>query len=367
MPIYDLDTLQQIGNAYKKNNLSLYLGAGVSVGSGLPSWERLVLSMYFSMIRGKTWGYENYIYAIAEWQLERNHEPLEITARKIANNYKDPMQFLNDLHKMLYAGLMKQNPRLDQQALIANNSTLAVITKICQGSEPGKGIESIITYNYDNLLEIALADTICQPIFGPDKPPASHSMIPVYHVHGYVPLIKNCFGEFDYHEFDQSEASGSTAEEIVFTEEQYHQIEQNPYTWSSLVQLHSLSSSVGLFVGISLSDRNIRRLLDALQKAPLQSENYIILQRPQWAVPDSDDLLNIHKKAIAYLEDESLADEFTGARKGPSWQSEISSLISSLETLDAGYQEEVLKDLGIQPIWYDEHAQVAEIIDLIWQ
>lgn len=48
--------------------------------NGLPTWEELVLAMYFDVVsseeiiddQGQRWKpFPNYLYAIAEWQLER--------------------------------------------------------------------------------------------------------------------------------------------------------------------------------------------------------------------------------------------------------------------------------------------------------
>ena len=101
-------SLSTLRSAFQQGNLTLYLGAGVSIGSGLPGWNQLVLAMYFAAVHGDwraRWRpYPNYLYAIAEWQLTQNHEPLEITARKIRQFYSSDEAFLGDLKETLYAG-----------------------------------------------------------------------------------------------------------------------------------------------------------------------------------------------------------------------------------------------------------------------
>ncbi len=86
--------IEEIRQAYRRGNLTLYVGAGVSKGNGLPTWPELVLAMYFTAMEGD-WKYQwrpysNYLYAIAEWQLQQRIEPPEITAQKIRQFYKDP-------------------------------------------------------------------------------------------------------------------------------------------------------------------------------------------------------------------------------------------------------------------------------------
>jgi hypothetical protein len=77
------EAIAELRQAYQRHRLTLYLGAGVSVGSGLPTWDRLVLAMYFNAIAQKKMGdrrpFPNYLYAIADWHLKRTPVPLEIT------------------------------------------------------------------------------------------------------------------------------------------------------------------------------------------------------------------------------------------------------------------------------------------------
>ena len=70
----------------------------------------------------------------------------------------------------------------------------------------------------------------------------------------------------------------------MFTEAQYHSQANRPYHWSNVVQIKMMSNTVGLMVGMSMSDRNVRRLLDALRRTPVRAELYAILQIPE--VPD---------------------------------------------------------------------------------
>ncbi len=99
-----MDSINKLRQAYKNRNLTLYLGAGVSIGSGLPSWDALVLAMYFKVMDQQRLGnwrpFPNYLLAIAEWQLQHLREPLEITARKIRSHFSHNQQdFLNVLRE----------------------------------------------------------------------------------------------------------------------------------------------------------------------------------------------------------------------------------------------------------------------------
>jgi hypothetical protein len=378
---YSIDKLKK---AFNEKNLTLYLGAGVSIESNLPSWEKLVLAMYFAKISEQEmqgWRpFPNYLFAIAEWHLANSAEPLEITARKLLKYYGDKKMadslFLEDLHRTLYGGYLNEGDNLirpiEKSFLRNYNSTLSAISKLCEQNY--RGIKSVITYNYDNLLEISLDNFNYQTIFGLTE--LDPSKLPIYHVHGYVPLDKKI--------------RGSKGNEIVFTEYQYHKIAEDPYNWSNLVQLQTMSNSVGLMVGLSLSDRNMRRLLDAVRNAPIQSTNFALLEEPDTSPPSDEVLDKINDKAISYLskfENSGIKSELPGfsiysqprgiksakpsvkssrsGEKGPRYREEIAGIIEQVKRLDKEQMEYVLEQLGVQPIWYKDVLDIQVIIDQI--
>jgi hypothetical protein len=384
MPPTHQEAIDTLRNACHQGNLTLYLGAGVSVGNGLPTWEQLVLAMYFAAVSKQHLGgwrpFPNYLYAIAEWYLDNSREPLEITARKLRNLYGEQGQaeFRESLRNTLYGGFvdadgnLTDDPHPDQ--LLFANSTLEAVAALCSHTHAGKrAVQAVITYNYDDLLEMALGSQACQPVYGEGSIAADK--MPIYHVHGFVPLV----------------GKGSAPGEIVFTEDQYHRAARDPYSWSNLVQIRSMSGSIGLMIGLSLTDRNMRRLLDAVAKAPIDSQQFVLLQRPRALPPPDEDLDNIHHKAIEYLDrfkrsgvksaetqTEAVMTAKAGVKadyptlrrsqpgtKGPLYHEEIAGIIEQVERLDAEQQEAVLAQLGIAPIWYDEHQEVGPILDQI--
>ena len=339
--------------AYTEESLTLYLGAGVSVGNGLPTWEQLVLAMYFSAINEQSlhgWRpFPNYLFAIAEWHLRRTAEPLEITARKIRKYYENQDVFLKHVRQTLYAGFLDSydaDPGMDHRLIREANSTLRAVAELCEHSRTGRGrVRAVITYNYDSLLETALEPDFYQSVW--NVQPLQTDRLPIYHVHGFVPV---------------EEGGGSTAEELIFTEDQYHLAAQDPYAWANLVQIQSLSSSTGLMIGLSLADRNLRRLLDAIRNAPIRTENYAFLQEPEWTQPDDNALQQIHEKAQAYLDRFERSGVKRGGVKGPSWQEQILGIIQEVERLGVEQQTFVLEQLGICPIWYKNHSEIPDLL-----
>ncbi len=294
--------VESLSSAYKAGKLTLYLGSGVSRDNGLPTWPQLVLAMYFRVLEeekhvGVLRPFTNYLFAFAEWHLDHQREPLEIIARKVRKLFRrDDQSFVERLRGVLYEGF-KDDPDRDVEPpgmdpLLAANLTLKAVLYLIGRSRANYGVRSVITYNYDNLLEYAghyelpqaNSRDLLEPLWraGQDLPEGS---IPVYHVHGYVPLAGN----------------GSSASEIVFTEEQYHAAYQDLYSWSNLIQIQAMSSSAGLMIGLSLTDPNMRRLLDAVRRLPFKPDNYVLLRRPSWPSLSTCDFTEIDEKARKYL------------------------------------------------------------------
>ena len=394
--------IQRLRAAWRDRRLTLYLGAGVSVANGLPTWERLVVAMYFDLIsrhRLQGWRpFANYLYAIAEWHLGRVVEPLEITARRLIAAYDRPDKFLEHLHQTLYAGLRADGDapfELPAPAKLRRaNGTLDAVGALCTESSAKQGLAGVVSYNYDNLVEHVLGahepdgprppnragskrepratgsrrqaqGTDVQPVWN-DRPIRAGAC-PIYHVHGYVPAT----GE------------GSEPGQLIFTEAQYHLASADPYAWPNLVQLNSFSATTGCMVGLSLSDPNMRRLLDAVMRTPGRTENFALLKRPRWPAPSDDAVDKIDQMARTYLDRfersgvKSRAMNASGAgflpsgvksrrpgtgEKGPRYRVEIRSILRAVESIDAQQQTEVMSQLGIHPIWFEDYAEIPEIL-----
>ena len=227
------------------------------------------------------------------------------------------------------------------------NATLDAVAELCHRTEPdGAGLMAIVTYNYDSLVETVTQGSPCKwrPIWKSSELVRDGSR-PIIHVHGYIPAA----------------GSASPAEDIVFTEQQYHTAAHSPYSWSNLSQIQCLTSSTGLIVGLSLSDRNMRRLLDAVRVTPLHKPQFAILEQPRWQEPKKSELDQIHKRAIRYL------DRFakSGAKtKGSNRVEEMLGIFHELNSFEEANYTMMLKALGITPIWYPhgKHEQIGPLL-----
>jgi hypothetical protein len=352
----EAEAMRELRAAFRAGELALYLGAGVSAANGLPNWNRLVLAMYFAATHGD-WKYDwrpfpNYLFAIAEWQLGRSPEPPEITAQKIRQLYENQTEFLEDLHDTLYAGfrIPGSDTFLQPSAtdLLRGNTTLkAVVELLRRGQRTGGGVRAVVTYNYDNLLEIASASRLCEfgPVWKTADAISDGPRRPIIHVHGYIPLNAGR---------PRGPKTFSLPEEIVFTESQYHAASNDPYSWSNLAQIQCISGLTGLMVGLSLTDRNMRRLLNALRRAPLCKRNFAFLRRPAWAPPSAEQLQEIHQRAKSY--EKKFAD--SGLKSEGKRNEEMLEIFEALNSQEDFVQRRVLEGLGITPLWYANHEEL---------
>ncbi len=203
-----------------------------------------------------------------------------------------------------------------------------------------------MTYNYDNLLELATEGSTCKfvPLWkssAPLKEPAR----PIFHVHGYIP----------------AQGDSSELESIVFTEAQYHAAANDPYSWSNLCQIQCMSSSVGLMVGLSLTDSNMRRLLNALKITPLRKPSFALLKKPQWPVPGPSELDAIHQRAQEYWE----KLDGSGIKANRDRNEQMLEIINVVNQNEQANHAKMLEEFGITPIWFEEYEQVPEILDSI--
>lgn len=199
-----------------------------------------------------------------------------------------------------------------RNALYASKPTKAsIIDSILRLSRPqrdSKPLDSIITFNFDCLIEDNLSASSIpnRPIFSEAIHHGSHEL-PIYHVHGYLPRVGRI----------------PASMELVFSEDAYHNQFIDPFSWSNLIQLNKLTQNTCLFIGISLTDPNMRRLLDvAWRKNPDKERSHYIVKR----LPRSSK--------------EDVLDE-------------VSKLL----------EEQDANALGLNVVWIDEYADLPSVLN----
>ena len=275
--------LRQLKHAFQEGRLSLFLGAGCSVASGVPTWDVLVTELYMNGLSRRLNRYQRVpemVPSVSSWAFRRKVVPLEVAARGLRAYYRNDDNFVTVLRFMLYnrTGMYQWSRPFPKKIrkLLAQNKTLRSVAQLCRRSVPGRrGVRSVITYNYDDLLEWMLGYNRCVPVW--KAAPLKAHKLPIYHVHGFVPFV-----------WEVSKES-SRCDEIVLSEDQYHREAQDPYSWNNLVQMQALSESVVLMIGLSLTDWNLRRILDNLRALPRRSQSYALMKRPEaWKVENKE-------------------------------------------------------------------------------
>lgn len=252
---------------FRENRITLFLGAGVSASAGVPAWNTLLEEL---CIRKGISKFDADVNSIVKGRVV-------IDKYKEQNKALELTDFYNDMRSVLY-----QNVRESK-----------LIKSIANWAHKGN-VEAIITYNYDNLIEeeINKEQNKCQSIF--DK--TRTSQMPVYHVHGYI-------------------AKEEGQSPIVLGEQEYHDIYAESYNWGSVEQLHALCRTSCFFIGLSMSDPNLRRLLDISNKGgEIESSHYVFLRRVDYNIP---------------------------------------------------FMEKIMGGFGVSCIWYDRHEDLPKLLDEI--
>jgi hypothetical protein len=357
MSIISKDYLPVLKKAFEHGNLTLYLGAGVSKPSGLPSWEELVQTLYFSTLEDESFirdirPYPNYLFALAEWVLKQKNEPLDIVIRKIKQWYEGK-DFMRMMCNTLYAGFGRETYGVNLQGLpefiCNNNKTLNAIIDCCCKSVPGKsGLRSIVTYNYDNLVELGLerfqniknnfqAIYKVNQMLEPDR-------IPIYHVHGYLPY-QNSNIEYD---------------DILFSEDQYNRAFQDSFFWGNVIQVNQFTSSTGLMIGLSLSDRNTRRILDSIRNQPVMRNNFILMRKPKFKQIENNsvEIAQIRAKAEEYLNRFQLA-RMKMPDKEPD---QIQNILDKIYQYETQEFEKGFENMGLKLITFDDYEEIPQVL-----
>lgn len=169
----------------------------------------------------------------------------------------------------------------------ANNQTNAIngLFEIARLILLSSNIKAVVTYNYDNFLtqavkiiqdapgqyfvpdELKCYENRLRSIYGGldgngklnlvdifgdqyDKS-INNDVIPIYHVHGYIPPMR--------------EIQTIDSNSIVLSLDEFYDNIRNVYCWQTDTQMHFLSHYTCIFIGSSMSDMTIQRMLYNVQ------------------------------------------------------------------------------------------------------
>ncbi|GBL56065.1 hypothetical protein PCLA_04r0684 [Pseudomonas citronellolis] len=313
-----------IRDRYNSGLFSLFVGAGVSSSAGLPDWNTLLNSLFVSLLTSelntqRTNSNEE-IAAIVKRLREVDGTSALMSARYIrkgmSNGTAEQSDFINSITERLYTLRDKRKP-IDSQLI------KSIIT-LCTPGRTGAKVKSVITYNFDDLVERELEkrNLSYKSIFE-ETEVAIPEELPIYHVHGYLPE-------------DRSQYQNLEKSTLVFSEEGYHKIYKDPYHWSNLTQLNTLKESTCMMIGLSMSDPNLRRLLEISAQSYDKPKHYAFMRR-----------INI--------------DKFSNIDENKTVNASASTIKKFLDRHHT-LNEELFKELGVNIIWYEQHEEIPKII-----
>jgi len=155
---------------------------------------------------------------------------------------------------------------------LPSSPLLDAIVALARAEREVNGVQAIVNYNFDDLLDEKLREqnVRCKTLrSGRDRVPPGY--LPCYHVHGVLPM--SIFSHF------RPSVAGNAMGNFVFSEDEYHEEYSDAYRWSNMTQMSFLGRHTGLFVGLSMDDPNIRRLIDVTHRQYPEVPNYAILPR----------------------------------------------------------------------------------------
>lgn len=318
----------EVSESYRSGRFSLVLGAGVSSSAGLPDWDTLLNSLFVSMLTDKDLSDKSsdneHVASIVKRLRQIDGPSALMLARYIrkglsAGSEKEQNEFIQAVTTRLYSLRNKQ--------FSLSSQLIKEIASLCTPTRTGAKVRSVITYNFDDLMERELeARSLAIRSIFEEVELAAPEELPIYHVHGFLPENRTSYSNLDR----------ST---LVFSEEGYHQIYSEAYHWSNLVQLASLKETTCLMVGLSLTDPNLRRLLEISAKSTDRPKHFAFMQRVSL--------------------DKFTKDEGKSVVRAP--------VNVSKTFLDRHHSlnEEVMRELGVNVIWYETYDEIPKILHSI--
>lgn len=328
--------LRAIRRSFKAEKLVMVLGAGLSINFGIPSWKNLLRTLLVATIEDsdeKVYSSEMLAQLFTRlFGLSPLAAGRYLQAHFDSKQATEPFAFENALRQALYAHI----------SYPPDEPLMKEIVNFCAAPGKSPNLDSVITYNYDDLLERAMTQldvsvphkAIYDAGMNPEK-----GELPIYHVHGFLPQ------------------KGKLREQnrVAFGENIYHHQYNEIYSWRNIVQINKFRDASCLFIGISLTDPNMRRLLDIarLQKGKPEDYHYIFRKRY--------DTSDIAQRLRVIQHEELMPEGWREAIEDPNAVSE--SLIRVIER----YEEADALSFDVRTIWVNTFEEIPALLAQIRQ
>lgn len=320
--------IDEIRSNFEQEKLVFVLGAGISMNFGLPSWDTLLQKLMVATLEKE----ENSSTVLSKL-FSKIFDPSPLIAGRYLQKYfeSNNKSFEEAVREVLYKEIKRES----------NSQLMDEIVKYCIAPGKSPNLNSIITYNFDDILEHSIkkisVDLPFKSIYGLGTE-VNTGQLPIYHVHGYLP---------------EDEAL-TDANQITFGESIYHKQYVDIYSWNNIVQINKFREYNCLFIGTSLTDPNTRRLLDIAnqQRTNDNGSHYIFKLKYK---------KNDVSRAIEMLlaQNKELLDEKSKANL--KLDQTVDTLIETIES----FEENDLNSFGIRTIWVESYSHIPEILKKI--
>ncbi len=332
------EKISTISGWYQSQRLVKVLGAGSSVPYGLPDWNTLLQKILLITLESdKDESKNNTKAGVLARTFSNVFEPNSlITARYLHDHFrkthpKSQLAFENAIRDALYEGL---NEKTDSELL-------KEIRQFCIAAGRSPNLDSIITYNYDDIIEQCLTnidvDIPFIPIHARGMKHEQHQL-PIYHVHGYLPRKGNL----------------TKNNKVVLGEDEYHQQYNDIYGWSNLIQINKFKDYNCLFIGVSFSDPNLRRLLDISKNERGDDEIHHYCFKKKY---NKDQIKKKLEKLLS--ENDDIVSQKSQANM------EFDEVVSELVLLMEKFEENDALSFGVGIIWIDSYDEIPDILKKI--
>lgn len=312
---------EKLRQAWRDHRLVLFLGAGVSQPYGLPMWSDMVLTLLVDEYPEKFKSlWEHYRRPFGSWLAETYGLTPVMLAR--LSQWKFQSKGRSSTFQEYVRDMLYPEPPQTPKGL---TSLKAVAQLTARSERLGRRIPLIVTLNFDDLLERELK--------------RNGERLPILHPHGFLPR-KVLPPEAD----------------LVFAELEYHRLSFSSIHWAQVEMLNALRNYTVLFIGLSMTDPNLRRLLDASRSIGDPPSHFLFRK--------SYTLTQAEMARAARTVNERVLSQFPSNQPPPELKdpTQFEDAVNQMLRAQRQYDEQLFGDMGVEVIWYNEHSDVPGML-----